>query len=154
MIFWSYSTAPPDCSLTRQSETAGRDLGVWDSGAEPFRLQKTAVHTSPADAGFVCLLSQVSSSLAPGLSPSGSRAFRPLLPFGSACSSFLLNVSTTRIHGWIGRGTGVYPREDNHAVLVASLRFRHGYRLAVHTLAALPPGLPGQASELYYENVR
>ena len=80
--------------------------------------------------------------------------FRPLLPFGSACSSFLLNVSTTRIHGWIGRGTGVSPREDNHAVLVASLRFRHGYRLAVHTLAALPPGLPGQASELYYENVR
>ena len=54
--FRYYSTAPPDCSLTRQSETAGRDLVVWDSGAEPFRLQKTAVHTSPADAGFVCLL--------------------------------------------------------------------------------------------------
>ena len=27
--FRYYSTAPPDCSLTRQSETAGRDLGVW-----------------------------------------------------------------------------------------------------------------------------
>ena len=33
---WSYSMArahsrpPPDCSLTRQSETAGRDLVVWD----------------------------------------------------------------------------------------------------------------------------
>ena len=23
------SRPPPDCSLTRQSETAGRDLGVW-----------------------------------------------------------------------------------------------------------------------------
>ena len=53
LCVFSYSTAPPDCSLTRQSETAGRDLSVWDSGAEPFRLQKTAVHTSPADAGFV-----------------------------------------------------------------------------------------------------
>ena len=28
--FRYYSTAPPDCSLTRQSETAGRDLVVWD----------------------------------------------------------------------------------------------------------------------------
>ena len=44
--------------------------------------------------------------------------FRPLLPFGSACSSFLLNVSTTRIHGWMGRGTGVSPREDNPVGLV------------------------------------
>ena len=41
-FFLCYLTAPPDCSLTRQSETAGRDLGVWDSGAEPFRLQKIA----------------------------------------------------------------------------------------------------------------
>ena len=38
----AHSRPPPDCSLTRQSETAGRDLGVWDSGAEPFRLQKIA----------------------------------------------------------------------------------------------------------------
>ena len=137
MFLWCYSTAPPDCSLTRQSETAGRDLGVWDSGAEPFRLQKTAVHTSPADAGFVCLLSQVSSSLAPGLSPSGSRAFRPLLPFGSACSSFLLNVSTTRIHGWMGRGTGVSPREDNPRRSVRSV-----------TLALIPPGISSRGSHL------
>ena len=41
-LVFAYFTAPPDCSLTRQSETAGRDLGVWDSGAEPFRLQKIA----------------------------------------------------------------------------------------------------------------
>ena len=48
----------------------------------------------------------------------------------------------------------MYPREDNLVGLVASLQSRQGYRLAVHTFAALPPGLPGQASELYYENVR
>ena len=43
-------------TLTRRLETAERDLGVWDFGAEPFRLQKIAEHISPTDAGFICLL--------------------------------------------------------------------------------------------------
>ena len=92
--------------------------------------------------------------------------FRPLTRASYACfrlllraspsahSSFLLDAFTTYTNGWIGRGTGVSPREDNLVGLVASLQSRQGYRLAVHTLAAEPPGLPGQASELYYEKIR
>ena len=61
--------------------------------------------------------------------------------FGSARTSFLLDAFTTYTNGWIGRGTGVSPREDNLVGLVASLQSRQGYRLAVHTFAALPPAV-------------
>ena len=97
-----------------------------------FALLKPASSARPS-----FLLSQVSSSLAHGLS-------LRLSP----------HAFTTYTNGWMGRGTGVSPREDNLVGLVASLQSRQGYRLAVHTLAALPPGLPGQASELYYEKIR
>ena len=62
------------------------------------------------------LFSQVSSSLAHGLVASLPRL-----------SHALLNIQK------FGGAQAYHPREDNPAVLVASLRFRHGYRLAVCT---------------------
>ena len=132
----AHSRPPPEHSLSRCSETAGRvkkglGFGMWiRSGYK--KPQSTSAH---------CRSLRCSASV---------RSFA----FGSARTSFLLDAFTTYTNGWIGRGTGVSPREDNLVGLVASLQSRQGYRLAVHTLAAEPPGLPGQASELYYEKIR
>ena len=130
----------------------GRSGRVWDLVCKRFGCKKP--HTS--------------SIRCRGLRSSASdRSFA----FGSARTSFLLDAFTTYTNGWIGRGTGVSPREDNLIGLVASLQSRQGYRLAVHTLAAeshalrscsrleplgsrQPPGLPVQASELYHETIK
>ena len=66
-----------------------------------------------------------------------------LRPAGSAHPSFLLNVSTTRIHGWMGRGTGVYPREDNLVGLFAALAALIPPRISSrgsHARVVSPPG--------------
>ena len=100
MIFWHDSTAPPEHSLSRCSETAGRvkkglGFGMWiRSGYK--KPQSTSAH---------CRSLRCSASV---------RSFA----FGSARTSFLLDAFTTYTNGWIGRGTGVSPREDNPVGLV------------------------------------
>ena len=162
-MFCIYSTAPPEHSLSRCSETAGRvkkglGFGMWiRSGYK--KPQSTSAHCRSLRCSAVASLFEPCSRLEPlrvsRLPHAPSLSVLALLkPASSARTSFLLDAFTTYTNGWIGRGTGVSPREDNLVGLVASLQSRQGYRLAVHTLAALPPGLPGQASELYYEKIR
>ena len=130
-------------TLTRRLETAERDLGVWDFGAEPFRLQKIAEHISPTDAGFICLLPCAPSPSVFDLQARRTRLF---------CLTSPLPVYMV---GW--GGAQAFPREritSSVCSRLLPLSSRQGYRLAVHTFAALPPGLPGQASELYYEKIR
>jgi hypothetical protein len=52
---------------------------VWDLACGFVQATKNRSPPPLTVARFGVLLSQVSSSLAPGLSPFGSRAFRPLL---------------------------------------------------------------------------
>ena len=145
MFLWCYSTAPPERSLSRRSETAGEVRKGLGFGVHPLRLQKTASLLHPlsriAEFCFRLLL-----------------RFRSLTrPASSAHPSFLLSPPLNMY--WVGwGGAQAFPRERITRVgLFArypSLSSRRGYRLAVHTLAAEPPGLPGQASELYYEKIR
>ena len=138
---------------------------------ESFRLQKTAntevllfTRLSPRLSQVWRVCFRTPFGRAQGLSPFGSRAFRLLLRASpSAHSSFLLSqvssslahglslrlaphACTTYTYGWIGRGTGVSPREDNHAVLV-SLRLPIPARISSrgsHARCVSPPGFPGR----------
>ena len=126
----------PDSAANRTSNR--RAIGLVANAPSPIAdsvcllpcAPSFSVSSRPAN------LSQVSSSLAPSLSPFGTRARRTRL--------FLLNVSTTCTLGRIWRGTGVHPREDNHTVLV-SLRLPIPARISsrgLHALCVSPPGLP------------
>ena len=76
--------------------------------------------------------------------PSGYKNTSRSFVFGSLRLIAEVHLHTRRVclfaHALLNvvKGGGAqtfHPREDNPAVLVASLRFRQGYRLAVYTLA-------------------
>ena len=101
---------------------------VWDLACGIVQATKNRSPPPLTVARFGVLLSQVSSSLAPGLSPFGSRAFRTLLRFRfSLCSNLQarrvrLFCLTPSLHiqmvGW-GGAQAFHPKEDNAPGLVS-----------------------------------
>ena len=91
--------------------------------------------------------------ICPLLCPRLILAYRQNSPADFGASIFFPTPSLIA-RSW--RGTGVHPREDNPAVLV-SLRLPIPSGISsrgLHAPGVSPPGLPGQALELYYEQVR
>ena len=76
--------------------------------------------------------------------------------FGSARTSFLLDAFTTYTNGWIGRGTGVSPREDNLVGLFAALAALIPSVILARGVHAACVAARGSAVdlELYYEKIR
>ena len=147
MFLWSYSTAPPDCSLTRQSETAGEVRKGLGFGVHPLRLQKNRIPPPSAVADCGVLL-----PTAPSPSARRTRLFCCRKSLRASRHPPPLNMY------WVGWGgaQAFHPKEDNAPGLV-SLRLpipEAISSLGCHASLVSPPGLPGQASELYYEKIR
>ena len=109
---WSCSMArvhshpPPEHSLSRCSETAGRVKKGLGFGCFDRLAYKKSQTPKPCSSLGCRLVHHRSGGFASDCS----------FAFGSAHSSFLFNGSLICRKG---RGTGVSPREDNHAVLVS-----------------------------------
>ena len=136
-------TAPPEHSLSRCSETAGRvkkGLGLavlTDSPTKNRKRRCPALHSAVA-------------SLIAGLA-----GFLPTAPSGFALGAlvfFVLRLADMRDRAGHRRFT---PRKIMPLVLSAfGFQSQKQYHPWAVTQAAEPPGLSGQASELYYEKIR
>ena len=121
MFLWCYSTAPPERSLSRRSETAGEVRKGLGFGVHPLRLQKTASLLHPlsriAEFCFRLLL-----------------RFRSLTrPASSAHPSFLLSPPLNMY--WVGwGGAQAFTRERITPSVLSNCR------------SPIPPGISSRGS--------
>ena len=174
MFLWCYSTAPPARYAVAAGLTAEEVRKGLGFGVHLLRLQKTAslLHSLSRIAEF-CFRPLLRLRLGASVFFAVASLFEPCSRLESLRASRHPPPLNMYWVGW--GGAQAFPRERITRVgLFArypSLSSRQGYRLAVHTLAAeshalrscsrleplgsrQPPGLPGQASELYYETIK